>query len=223
MKRTRKAYWLGSLALLIGVSVSLPLLGAKKPGGGGGGGVNDAARFTITDNPYYLLSSDGKGTYADWRLPDGDPCVFGWVDNGGGFFAYLSRGNEHGDDCQQYYPEEQWRTYSLTFPAGTGICPALGLGDDNQPCLLVADDMPRISFGLFAARTEESAGRVMFYLNGKSYQLECAGDVSGSGTTRTVSNTTRTAVLWLIGGKKPQQIGAAFVFPFELTVERVPL
>lgn len=184
--------------------------------------VNDAARFTITDNPYYLLSSDGKGTYADWRLSGGDPCVFGWVDKSGSFFTYLYRGNEHGDDCQQYFPEEQWRTYSLTFPAGTGICPALGLGDDSQPCSLVADDQPRISFGLFAARTKESAGQFMFYLNGKSYQLACAGNVSGSGTTRTVSNTTRTAVLKLISGKKPQQIGAAFVFPFEMTVERVP-
>jgi hypothetical protein len=185
--------------------------------------VNDAARFTITDNPYYLLSSDGKGTYADWRLPGGDPCVFGWVDKSGSFFAYLSRGNEHGDDCQEYYPEGQWRTYRLTFPAGTGICPALGLGDDSQACTLVADDQPRISFGLFGRRTTESAGRFMFYLNGQSYQLECAGDVSGSGTTRTVSNTTRTAVLKLISGKKPQQIGAPFVFAFEMTVERVPL
>jgi hypothetical protein len=185
--------------------------------------VNDAARFTITDNPYYLLSSDGKGTYADWRLIPGDPCVFGWVDKGGSFFAYLSRGNEHGEDCQDYFPEERWRTYSLTFPAGTGICPALGLGDDNQACTLVADDRPRVSFGLFPRRTDESAGRFMFYLHDKSYQLECAGEVSGSATTRTVSNTTRTAVLKLISGKKPQQIGTAFVFSFEMTVERVPL
>jgi len=186
--------------------------------------VNDAARFTITDNPYYLLGSDGKGTYADWRLPGGDPCVFSWVSGTGLFFAYLYRGNDLGDDCQAMYPlpPEQWRTYSLRFPAGTGICPALGLGDDSQPCALVADDQPRISFGLFGARTTESAGRFMFYLNGKSYQLECAGDASGTGTTRTVSNTTRTAVLKLISGKKPQQIGAPFVFPFEMTVERVP-
>jgi hypothetical protein len=186
--------------------------------------VNDAARLTITDNRYYLLSSDGKGTYADWRLPGGDPCVFGWVNNSGSFFAYLYRGNEHGDDCQQYYPEEQWRTYSLRFPVESGICTALNLEDDGTgSCLLVADDSPRISFGLFARRATETGGQIMFHLNGKSYQLQCAGDVSGSGTTRTVSNTTRTAVLLLIGGKKPVQIGVPFIFPFAMTVERVPL
>jgi hypothetical protein len=184
--------------------------------------VNDAARFSITDSYYNLLSSDGKGTYADWRLPESDPCVFSWVTNSGSFFAYLYRGNELGDDCQGEFPPEQWRTYRLTFPAGTGICPALGLGDDSQACSLVADDKPRISFGLFGARTTESPGRFMFYRNGNSYQLECTGDISGSGTTRTVSNTTRMAVLKLVSGKKPQQIGAPFVLPFEMTVERVP-
>ena len=99
----------------------------------------------------------------------------------------------------------------------------MGLGDDSQACLLVADDKPRISFQkLFATRTKESLARFMFYRGGNSYQLECTGDVSGSGTTRTVSNTTRMAALKLVSGKNPQQIGAPFVFPFEMTVERVP-
>lgn len=182
----------------------------------------DPTRFTITDSYYNLLSSDGNGTYADWRLSGGDPCVFAWIAPDGLFFAYLYRGSDLGDDCHLVYPEGV-RTYRITFPAGTGICPALGLGDDSQPCLLGADDKPRISFQkLFASRAKETLGRFMFYWGGNSYQLECTGDVSGSGTTRTVSNTTRMAVLKLVSGKKPQQIGAPFVFPFEMTVERVP-
>jgi hypothetical protein len=180
---------------------------------------NDPARFTITDSPYYLLSSDGNGAYADWRLPNSDPCVNAWVASDGLFFAYLYRGSDLGDDCHVNYPV---RMYRLTFTADSAICGALRLGGDGQTCSLVADDKPRISFDkLFAARVKQSLGRFMFYLNGNSYQLECAGDVTGSGNTRVVSNTTHMAVLKRVSGKKPLQIGAPFVFPFELTVERV--
>jgi len=182
----------------------------------------DPARFVITDSPYYMLGSDGNGSYADWRLSGGDPCVNAWVAPDGLFFAYLYRGSDLADDCHLVYPEGV-RTYRITFPAGTRICPALGLGEDSQPCLLVADDKPRISFEkLFASRAKEALGRFMFYRNGNSYQLECTGDVAGSGNTRAVSNTTRAAVLKLVSGKKPQPIGAPFVLPFEMTVERVP-
>lgn len=181
---------------------------------------SDPTRFSITDSYYNLLSSDGNGTYADWRLSGGDPCVNAWVAPDGLFFAYLYRGSDLGDDCHLQYPV---RMYRLTFPADSGICPALGLGGGGQACLLVADDKPRISFDkLFAARVKQTLGRFMFYLNGNSYQLECAGDVSGSGNTRTVSNTTRMAVLRQVSGKKPQQIGVPSVFSFEMTVERVP-
>ncbi|HUU15224.1 MAG TPA: hypothetical protein VM182_16160 [Terriglobia bacterium] len=222
MKRKRTACWLGSLALMICLGVGLSALGAKKPdgggGGGGGGGVNPAAKLTVHD--FYgdpLLVSDGNGPYVDWRLEDGDPCVFGWVKKDGFFFIYTNRGNDLGLGCEQEYPGVTPRRYVLKFP-NADVCSALGLG--SAPCEVPAERIR--AEGLFGRRAQESPVAFMFYHEDISYSLDTIGDVSGSGDERTLTNANRTAQLMLIGqGPQPQPVGSPFVFSFEFTVERI--
>lgn len=220
------------LTVVLGLVVCL---GAGLPGIAQG--QNPPAKLTINDSfmpGSQLLFSDGNSVnhpelgpmYVDWRLASGDPCVFGWVKTADGFFfMYLYRGSNAGADCHDLIPPEQQRTFHLKFPATSGICTQLGLGIDTTTgtCELTGHTKPRVrAEKLFGKRAKETTVAFMFYLGADSYSLDTAGDISGAGDTRTLTNATRAAALRKLGttpGGTP--VGSPFVFPFDLTVTRV--
>ena len=224
MKRLQVSTLLSVLGLIVCLSAGGLVAFAGKGGKPGKGGVNPAAILTISDSflpNQQLLFSDGKkeGRYVDWRLEgqDPDPCVWGWVKQGS-LFMYTNRGGEYGIDCEEYYDPQEYRWYVVKFPAASGVCAELGLA--GNPCEVEAR---RISSTPFPKKGEETGAAFMFYYNGISYRLESSGATSGSGDTRTVTNTTGTAQLLLISSRlKPQPVGSPFTFPFQFTVERIP-
>ena len=215
--RTRPAILMGLMMCLV---ITYPTLGAKKPGGDTGGGVDLAATLTINDLfTGSLLFSDRGGSYVDWRLENGDPCVFGWVKSDGFFFMYTNRGNDLGLECEQNFPDTTPRRYILRFPGE--VCSALGLGPSacDVPAERIRAD------GLFGRRAQESTVAFMFYdAEGNSYSLDAVGGVTGSGDERTLTNLDRMAQLSVLGqGPKPKPVGPPFLFPFEFKVVRAVL
>ncbi len=187
--------------------------------------VNDYAWFVIDDNfPSAALLSDTRGAYEDYRLPEGDPCVNAWVSSSGFVFAYLYRGSNLGDACNDAYPLLV-RTYALKFPEASGACSQLGLTPSEGVCTLIVDSTnedPRIrAEALFGKRAQ--ATPVAFLFNrGASYEVRADEDVyfSVDGSTRTLSYDG-TATLWKLGKKSPVAVSSPFDFPFTLSVTRV--
>lgn len=214
MKQAKAIHWVVPLALVACLGGWLSASAQNPP-----------ARLTINDNfmpSSQLLFSDGNvlnhpdlgAMYVDWRLADGDPCVFGWVKKDGFFFIYTNRGNNLDTDCELNFPLETHRRYLLKLP-DAAICTGLGLG--AAPCEARADRAR--AEALFRSKAKETTVAFMFHLGGNSYSVDTSGDISGSGDTRTLTNTARTATLRNVTARS--QVGAPFVFVFQLTVTRV--
>lgn len=219
MKLRKAIHWLG--IPLLAVCLAPVSAGAQ-------------VKMTINDNfmpGSQLLFSDGNAfnhptlgpIYVDWRLTDGDPCVSGVVKKDGFFFIWMNRGSDLGFECEENFLDPNThRRYLLKFPDAV-ICTELALGD--APCEVRADRIRAEK--LFHGKASETLVAFMFHLGGNSYSLDTAGDISGSGDTRTLTNTTRTATLrkfgFVPGTKTPGStpVGSPFVFVFQLTVTRV--
>jgi hypothetical protein len=191
---------------------------------------NPPAKLTINDGLLIsqALFSDGNGTYVDYRLTGGDPCVNGWVAKSGLFFMYLYRGSGFADDCNQHFPGNE-RTYTLEFPSASGACTELGLTPDASGfCMLDANDKPRFrSEKLFAKGSSGTPIAFLFFKDGGNYEVRSDEDVpitSSGSNIRKLSSATGTGTLWKIQQppKKPVAVSSSFPFAFELTVERVP-
>ncbi len=187
--------------------------------------VNDYAWFVIDDSvPGAALLSDTRGTYADYRLPDGDECVNGWAASTGLFFTYLYRGSNLGDNCYTVYPDGV-RTYKLQFPEGSAPCAELGLLPRNGVCTLdVASpsEYPRIRAEKLFGKSAQATPVAFLFNRGASYEVRADDDVyfSVDGSTRTLSYSG-TARLWKLGKKGAAPVGDPFVFPFSLSATRV--
>ena len=221
MKKSHLFRFVLVLALVICLGMGLTAFAQKKDKEKGKpGGDEEPTYVTLEINelfPGTIILSDGKGIYRDWRLEGGDPCVKGWVKSNGFFFIYFNRGSDLGSDCEFAYPDEI-RRFCMMFPEDVRL--ELGLEDTAY-----AFDSERIRMEvLFAKRAIETEVYIMFHYLGESYSLDIVGDIIGSGDTRTVFNTYRTAQLWrsIPGPRKPwrEPIGAPFVFPFEITVTK---
>jgi len=218
-----------SVCLVAGLSA---LAQEKAKGGKGGGkpsGTNYFATLDIVDIASGLYS-DGKGIYEDWRL-EGDPCVKAWVKKDGFFFIYFYRGNDQGATCEEdsELPDVLKRRYRLFIPDQIPIPDAF-----REAAALGNLDVERIrAEDVFSRKATETPISFGFHYDSDNdgvlehYNLDTEGDIAGSGDTRTVSNTDRTAQLWISPpqGSHPkerkQPVGPPFFFPFQLTVTRV--
>lgn len=192
---------------------------------------NRLARLTINDTylASQLLFSDGKGSYEDHRLTNGDPCVTAWVDKSGMFFIYMDYNADVGGDCNQNLLGNDpalVRTYVLKFPVASGICAALGLtADEFGICTLGGETSQRLRADKLFGRQQTTPVAVMSRRNGHSYSLEPNKEVAirGTGDTRTLTYfDTATLKEVFQAPQRPRPVGSPFVFPFQLTVDRVP-
>src|SRR5579863_9988279 len=154
-------------------------------------GSSTPATLTINDNfTGTLVHSDSLGTYYDHTLSSADPCVTAYAYSTGLFFIYMDYNSAYGStgQCESTLGIDgtnEDRTYSLTFPASSGICVALGLSGPGTDCTLVTDnDKGRIrADSLFAKGATSTTAGFLFVLNGTSYTLhtDSSATITGSG------------------------------------------
>jgi len=189
-------------------------------------GSTTTASLSINDSyPGTLLHSDGQGIYDDHTQSIADPCVTAYVYSTGLFFIYMDYNTAiaPSGDCESTLGIDgtsEDRTYSLTFPATSGICTAFNLTESGGECTLVTDDRARIrSDNMFSKGATSAPAGFLFYYNGVSYTLhtDTNGQISGSGTTRTLTYGG-TVSLMTVAGKNSKQVGSSFVCPFQFTV-----
>jgi hypothetical protein len=190
-------------------------------------GSSTPATLTINDNfGGTLVHSDMLGPYYDHTLSSANPCVTAYAYSTGLFFIYMDYNPAFGSagDCESAVGIEgtnEDRTYSLTFPASSGICRALGLTVSGTDCTLVtADNNARIrADSLFGKNASSTTAGFLFYLNGTSYTLhtDSSATIAASGTSRTATYYG-TVSLMTVAGKSSKQVGTSFVCPFQFTV-----
>lgn len=192
-------------------------------------GSSTPATLTINDNyANTLVHTDTLGTYYDHTLSSANPCVTAYAYSTGLFFIYMNYNPAFGPpgDCESAVGVEgtnEDRTYSLTFPASSGICGPLGLTVSGTECTLaLADNKARIrADSLFAKNASSTTAGFLFYVNGTSYTLhtDSSATITGSGTSRTATyNGTVSLMTVPTAGGKAQQVGSSFVCPFQFTV-----
>lgn len=183
-------------------------------------GSSTPATLTITDS--LGVQSDGQGTYSDNTLKVGNPCVTAYVNSIGLFFIFMDYNPTFGSpgNCESNGGTTEDRTYSLTFPVGSGICGALVLG--AEPCTLGTDDNPRIRADkLFGKNASSTTVGFLFNRNGTSYTLhtDSSATITGSGTSRTATYNGNASLMTVpMTGQKSKQVGTSFYCPFQFTV-----
>ena len=187
-------------------------------------GSSTPATLTINDNfTGTLVHSDMLGTYYDHTLSSADPCVTAYAYSNGLFFIYMDSNSAYPGDCESAVGIEgtsEDRTYSLTFPATSGICTAFALPESSGECTLVlADNQARIrADNLYVKGASSTTAGFLFYVNGTSYTLhtDSSATITASGNSRTATYNG-TVSLMTVAGKNSQQVGTSFVCPFQFT------
>lgn len=190
-------------------------------------GVAGAARV-CSDYVLDPVAPSCTGTYRDYRLSAGDPCV---EDEGmpNGSFIALNRKFADGIRCSDHGGTQ--RNYVLTIE-DAGACTellnsaeAIEVTGDVSACNVVASPNPVIrAEKVWAAKA--TATPIWFQLVGSSYRVQTDVDASvaiaaSNGNHRVVS-FTGTAHLWKVftAGTHPATIGGAFSLPFRLVFDR---
>lgn len=200
-------------------------------------GSSTPATLTINDNfGGTLVHSDGLGPYYDHTLQsDANPCVTAYALSTGLFFIYMDYNPAYGSpgNCEAGIEgTSKDRTYSLTFPASSGICTAgvlVGLTVSGSDCTLDVDPVNGDQAGnariraddLFGKNASSTTAGFLFLNNGTSYTLhtDSSAIVTGSGTSRTATyNGTVSLMTVPATGQKSKQVGTSFYCPFQLIV-----
>ncbi len=210
----------------------------------------DLAILTIVDDPGVAVSGDDvrvvdtdSTLYADSKVVDplGDPCLLAGVINKGAFFIDFIEfdPNEAQEGCTSLteadIPNEFGRTYILIFPEGVRACPTLGLTLVGGFCELTVKRraVMRAEKMFSGGKNPKTPMRFLFRIKRdggviESYEVRTDENVPvtiDGPDTRTLTYDGK-ATLFRVGQIDDPVPGGfvsdSFVFPFELTVERVP-
>jgi hypothetical protein len=205
--------------------------------------------FTIDDGPVYALSSDGKGTYKDYRIDMGGEsdvnfCVE--ADATRSLFIKLNRkldGDAGVQRCDttpdHFYGTGVQRQYRLEI-RNDSACAELGANNYlpmamtwTQPCVITGGINPRIRMGSLFAKTARfpvdflTTSPTESKATSISYEIQSTANatiVAGPGdlsNIRTVSYLgTARLVKFSPFGEKPKAVAEPFELPFQMTFVR---